>query len=321
MFQGLCDPHGRQRAKGQPFAPVLDRKASFADVPCTAMGAGWACGRKVRGNPGLPLCPVHLGNQRADVPFVFIPRIDDRLIPGHPGGRSRHQCDECQAIRTTRAAARRVPKPTKPPKPVEHGTFALYRQSCRCQDCVDAYRQYKRLFYRQNAEKIQAQNQARQATLSPEHLERQEAKRAEWRANNSEKVQRYRASREARVLAAHLPEFTYLRSDLIERDGRVCGISDHPLDDGDMWHVDHIIPLNAGGWDAVWNAQPACRSCNVRKQDKGDRVAQEEQVWRHQQALGVEHPLYRPDVAVILGDDPWSDPWNKQWGTPQAMPF
>jgi hypothetical protein len=55
-----------------------------------------------------------------------------------------------------------------------------------------------------------------------------------------------------------------MRRRVLERDGWVCGICIQPIADGDL-HIDHIVPLVAGGAHAVENMQPAHAACNIRK--------------------------------------------------------
>lgn len=54
-----------------------------------------------------------------------------------------------------------------------------------------------------------------------------------------------------------------LRSEVIERDGMVCGICREPID-GPL-HIDHIHPVARGGATVLENLQPAHPSCNLRK--------------------------------------------------------
>lgn len=57
-----------------------------------------------------------------------------------------------------------------------------------------------------------------------------------------------------------------LRFEILERDGfrcRLCGAS--PAADGATLHVDHIVPITAGGTSVPDNLQALCRECNLGK--------------------------------------------------------
>jgi 5-methylcytosine-specific restriction endonuclease McrA len=82
---------------------------------------------------------------------------------------------------------------------------------------------------------------------------------------------------------------------VLERDGFRCGICllainpglpvNHPL----ALTIDHVVPLAAGGSDAIGNLQPAHRQCNV---DKGELVdGWEIARLRRERARGVGEPL------------------------------
>lgn len=58
------------------------------------------------------------------------------------------------------------------------------------------------------------------------------------------------------------------RNRLIERDGgscRKCGIPGEDLPEGEVLHVDHIIPIARGGSDELANKQLLCPPCNMEK--------------------------------------------------------
>lgn len=37
---------------------------------------------------------------------------------------------------------------------------------------------------------------------------------------------------------------------------------------GDCGHIDHVIPISAGGSNAPWNLALACATCNLQKHDR-----------------------------------------------------
>lgn len=61
-----------------------------------------------------------------------------------------------------------------------------------------------------------------------------------------------------------------LRQKIIERDMRICaycgksGNATHGPD-GEHWHIDHVLPVSAGGMNEESNLTLACASCNLRK--------------------------------------------------------
>jgi 5-methylcytosine-specific restriction endonuclease McrA len=60
----------------------------------------------------------------------------------------------------------------------------------------------------------------------------------------------------------------WLRVQVIERDGYVCGLCGDDVDPDDV-HIDHIMPWSRGGKHELSNLQVAHSTCNLRK---GNRV-------------------------------------------------
>ena len=56
----------------------------------------------------------------------------------------------------------------------------------------------------------------------------------------------------------------WLRAQVIERDGYVCGICGLDVAPGDV-HIDHIYPVALGGRDDLENLRVAHALCNMRK--------------------------------------------------------
>lgn len=52
----------------------------------------------------------------------------------------------------------------------------------------------------------------------------------------------------------------YRRSDILARWGGTCAYCDEPAE-----HLDHVVPIAAGGADAAHNLVPACGACNLSK--------------------------------------------------------
>lgn len=55
-----------------------------------------------------------------------------------------------------------------------------------------------------------------------------------------------------------------LRRAVLERDGLVCGLCGHDVDEDDV-HIDHITPVTRGGRNRLDNLQVAHSLCNIRK--------------------------------------------------------
>jgi len=87
-----------------------------------------------------------------------------------------------------------------------------------------------------------------------------------WRARNLEKVRVISRQRRARVLRA---EGTHTADDVqaqyVRQRGKCyyCGVKV-----GDIYHVDHVVPLSRGGTNWPENLVIACPACNSSKQDK-----------------------------------------------------
>lgn len=57
---------------------------------------------------------------------------------------------------------------------------------------------------------------------------------------------------------------TFIRRQVIERDGYHCVYCDEDLTQGEI-HLDHVIPESKGGPTTVDNLQVTCRKCNTAK--------------------------------------------------------
>lgn len=65
---------------------------------------------------------------------------------------------------------------------------------------------------------------------------------------------------------------------VLERDRRRCTL-ELPGCTGVASHVDHIIPRRFGGTDELANLRAACPSCNLRRGDGTDPVAEVATAW------------------------------------------
>jgi len=57
----------------------------------------------------------------------------------------------------------------------------------------------------------------------------------------------------------------WLRKQLVQRDGLVCGICGKPIATAREITIDHIRPLSKGGSDKLTNLRLAHEPCNVRR--------------------------------------------------------
>lgn len=73
--------------------------------------------------------------------------------------------------------------------------------------------------------------------------------------------------REIRLVAKRKSVSRRVQNAVFARDGfkcRQCGAEPGPS----MLHIDHVIPVNAGGDNNIGNLQVLCRPCNLEKADK-----------------------------------------------------
>lgn len=56
-----------------------------------------------------------------------------------------------------------------------------------------------------------------------------------------------------------------LKTQVLSRYGRVCGICGEPIGKGEPMHIDHVLPVAKGGRTILENLQPAHPACNLRK--------------------------------------------------------
>lgn len=183
---------------------------------------------------------------------------------------------------------------------MKHGRRYAYGKGCRCEPCVHAERTYQREFYAKNRERIQQQEllrrlanpereKAKQARYRRRHPDRVKAKLKKWR--ESEKGQRWvegyrdtsrakfkvwQAANYDRYLMTHRLSEMYRRARKAKAAGTATSKQVHAriaYYGGKCWmcrkaeweHVDHVIPLAAGGSAWPSNLRPACAACNMAK--------------------------------------------------------
>ena len=138
-------------------------------------------------------------------------------------------------------------------------------QSLRYADghCVDCVREKSRLNHK-----------------DPVFVERQNALR---KTSKHRAVKRLSVAKR-RALKKLAPSEPYTLDQLRDRFaflGSVCIYCGSP----DNIRIDHIVAINQGGADALWNLAPACERCNC---SKGDRPVEE---WYRQQPFFDEYSL------------------------------
>lgn len=107
------------------------------------------------------------------------------------------------------------------------------------------HREFKAAEYRRDPERAKAQSRA-------------------WRQANPERVKLFDAAkRQRRRGAVHIRFTADQLAAKIRYWGESCWVCRMP------WEaVDHVKPLNRGGWHMLANLRPICTSCNSRKRDK-----------------------------------------------------
>jgi 5-methylcytosine-specific restriction endonuclease McrA len=118
----------------------------------------------------------------------------------------------------------------------------------------------------------------------PEHVEVDRQAAAKWREENHERHlanalsyrqehrEYYRdAAKRQRALQAGVVVATFARREIWERDEGICQLCFKPVAYEDM-HMDHVIPLSAGGPHSPSNVQTTHPVCNNRKYNKLEKA-------------------------------------------------
>lgn len=107
-------------------------------------------------------------------------------------------------------------------------------------------------------------------TMSPQmlaYLQRKNQRRREWGKKNGDKVRFIKLRRYHRERATE-GDFTAEEWALLKKKYKytcpACGRKEPKI----KLSIDHIIPISKGGTNYIWNIQPLCLECNLRKYDK-----------------------------------------------------
>ena len=104
--------------------------------------------------------------------------------------------------------------------------------------------EYRKRYYSSNADKIKA-------------------KSAEWKKQNPERVRVHNRNREAKEIAAKGTHTAADVQQLLVLQKNKCAVCRTSI--ANEYHVDHVIPLSAGGGNGKDNLQLLCPSCNLSK--------------------------------------------------------
>lgn len=119
-------------------------------------------------------------------------------------------------------------------------------------------RERSRRYREENLEKVREADRR----YARENSESRSQKAVDWQRANPERVAIRSAKRRARKNAGIVEEVVPLV--VLELDDGVCGICHEDVDPTDF-HVDHVVPLSAGGDHCYANVQVAHPDCNLRK--------------------------------------------------------
>lgn len=147
---------------------------------------------------------------------------------------------------------------------VEHGTRSKYtNEGCRCGPCKAAGSAYLRQWRARNSEKVVAyraglKDRDQIPHGKPTAYTNYGCRCPEcWAA-----FQPYCRRRRARMRGGE--SAPYRRDDIFTRDRGQCHICQKSVSKVD-WHLDHLIPISAGGADAEWNVAVSHPACNIRR--------------------------------------------------------
>lgn len=127
-----------------------------------------------------------------------------------------------------------------------HGSWSSYNRGCRCAPCREAAVAYMRARRKANPEPQRAAARAYRLRHPEKYAESTARYKARKRGNGIE---------------------PYERAAIYVRDGGKCHLCGKRV--GQDFHIDHLVPISAGGADAEWNVAIAHPLCNIRRGNRG----------------------------------------------------
>ena len=180
--------------------------------------------------------------------------------------------------------------PTKRKAIAECGTVSGHRKhftdkTSPCQPCRDARNKYRSEYYKAHPEKKRAmdiryqekhpgQRNKYDQKYRSNNREKTSAATLKWNKKHPEKSREVSRKRRALKLANGYEPYT--EAQVLEAYGIYCYLCNHPINfeasrkiGKDNWqlglHIDHVIPIIAGGPDTLKNVRPAHAICNMKK--------------------------------------------------------
>lgn len=137
---------------------------------------------------------------------------------------------------------------------------------------TEAQRAYNKAYYERNQQKFKeysrawsASNPEKRQAWADANKDRHNQRRKEWRDRHPDKCRQHVMDRRARIMSAYVESVD--PKVVFSRDGGVCQICLTVID-STSWHIDHIVPLIAGGEHSYANTQLTHANCNLRKGKK-----------------------------------------------------
>ena len=127
---------------------------------------------------------------------------------------------------------------------------------------LEAFRAKQRAAYRANLEA----NREKSRLWGRAHSQQNAVNARKWREENREHHRRLRRNRQLKLRGnggSHTLDEWHI---LVEACGCRCLCCGLAVADSAKLEPDHIVSVAKGGTDFIWNIQPLCRRCNIRKQ-------------------------------------------------------